>query len=159
MTLTDRIREALHGISPQPWSWNSYSHVASGPLIFAEDDYLESLPESCEGEQRCASCDPDGKHHYCPRWAETYDKDASVCFVPASHGDTATGRHATDARFIAAAPSLLAEALTEIDALKEALREIDRAERQLRYGVAPIRLLIDEVLAALDTEGEKKADG
>lgn len=108
------IRERLGAATPGPWFWNSYSGVfAGGPEINPR-----SYDEWWDAQEAAGATDADfekGGRLY----AEDYRRDPLVAHVPAIAGDTATGRHAADADFIANAPADVAYLLAEVDRLRD----------------------------------------
>jgi hypothetical protein len=106
----ERTKRATEG----PWFWNSYSGVFSGPWVKRYDAAEQEIPDAAPDED--------------PRWDAL--PEPLVASVPPAYGDTATGRHAHDAVFIAEArtdvPQLaqdLLEALEEIEQLNNLLSE------------------------------------
>lgn len=110
---TAAIEERLAKITPWPWFWNTYSCVFSSPMTHLSNE-LELLHEKA-GEP----WGPDGNYPHA--WKEI-DKalNSVVTWVPPSHGDTATGRHAADAIFIEHSPA-------DVRALLDYIAELERA--------------------------------
>ena len=99
--------------TPGPWEHNSYNAIFSGPL----------LRELNAQEIKIPTGTPDDD----PRWAAL--PEPLVASVPASYGDTATGRRAIDAELIAAMRNALPGLLEERKALKA---ENEESKAQLR---------------------------
>jgi hypothetical protein len=114
------IRARLDAATPGPWGWNSYNGVYSGPLIQA-DARLEA-----EHEAAGAPWDEDGEPS--GEWRSRFaDVAPRVCSVPPSYGDTATGRHAADAQFIAHARADIPWLLEQLAAQTARLTALERA--------------------------------
>jgi len=142
------LRARCEAATPGPWYWNSYSMVQSSPMTVAEQALENRILAENDGDP-AALDDP----RYKTEW---YQAESAVCFVPASHGDTATGRHAADAAFIA-------EARTDIPALLGALAASQAQVAAAARVVAAARVIAEhegscvnypellDALAALDT--------
>lgn len=105
-----QIRARLAAAGPFPWSYNTYSCVSAPSLFKAEEDAWDRAPDHCDFPRRstCQSCidvpldcAPGVTRRKCAALDDLYELDATVCVVPAIAGDTATGRHAANAEFIA----------------------------------------------------------
>lgn len=108
----DRLDDLSRKATPGPWFWNSYSTVFSEPLGQIADDW------PLDGDD---IADPD--RYY-------FEAEARVAGVPAFRGDTAHGRHAADAKFIAACdPGTIGTMIREIRALRQ--REVDSEHEPL----------------------------
>lgn len=117
----DAIRKRAEAATPGPWFYNSYNAVASGPMTRKNHELVEA-PHDAAG----SPWTEDGDY---PKPWKSLDREyePGVCRVPPTMGDTATGRHAADAEFIAHArtdvPDLLA-ALEAAEARAARLRTI-----------------------------------
>lgn len=104
--------------TPGPWGYNSYNRIESIPMLAASGEI------ECEHEAAGSPWTAGGE--YPEPWASRAQTvNPRVCSVPASYGDTATGRHAADAWFIA-------EARTDIPALLARVRELEIDADRLR---------------------------
>lgn len=138
------IRAVAEAATPGPWFWNSYNVIFSRPLQRLYSAFEE------EHEAAGAPWGPDGE--YAGEWAERFREiDPHVASVPATAGDTATGRHAADAAHIAAwSPSV---ALTVLDRLERA----EAALAEMRGLVARLSGHIGFDAASPPAEGESSA--
>jgi hypothetical protein len=118
-----------------PWFYNSYAAVFSAPLVQIADDW------PLDGED---IAEPRRYYH---------EAEPLVASVPPLVGDSAHGRHAADAEFIAAAGSfdfagLLAE-LTTLFAGSERARRLDAV--RVHEGDPGVRLPFFDVATLLST--------
>lgn len=122
------IEKRAEATSPAPWVYNSYNGIFSGPMVQAYEDWSQAVPEGHTLERRgdCPVCgewkEPryapsPGWGHGCQLFDEDYRRDPEVAAVPSHHGDTATGKRAADAEFIAAARTDIPLLLETIEAL------------------------------------------
>ncbi len=88
-----------------PWFYNSYSSVFS-----RNTPEYDLIIEELMGVKRPLTYEEKKRE---------YDADPAICYVPAQYGDTATGRHAIDADFIAELRNAYPEISKEIRALRE----------------------------------------
>ena len=122
-----KIRARADAATPGPWGYNSYSAVHSTPMVEAtarleREHEVAGEPYDDEGE-------PSGE------WAARFAAVApAVARVPPSYGDTATGRHAADAAFIAAARIDVPRLLDALEAAEQATREAVEERDLARLG-------------------------
>jgi hypothetical protein len=146
----DEIKARLDKATPGPWGYNSYRAVFGPPaLIQAYDD----APDYPEGPRPTIGTPEDMA--WCAQRAAAYEAEPIVASVPAHYGDTATGRHAADAEFIAHAredvPYLLA-LLAERDArIAHLIAERDHDADTLRRVYGHKTHLESQLGAARDT--------
>lgn len=110
-----KLRALIAKTTPGPWFYNGYSGLFSFPLGQVSDDL--DWPE-CEVPANKDTCG-NGPCPGCPYFEHEYQHGSLVAHVPAHHGDTATGRHAADAEYLAAVhPGIVAGLLDEIERLQ-----------------------------------------
>lgn len=97
------FQQLVEGATPGPWFYNSYSGVFSAPLM----EQCKALEDECAA----AGWPPCDLPQDQPWYDRFYDTEPQVCKVPAHHGDTATGRHAANAAFIAACRDMVPKLL------------------------------------------------
>lgn len=120
------IRGRADAATPGPWGYNSYSRVDAGAFIANYDnpdapDYPDgSRPGSQPGHKFFDEVD----NAWLAQRHAAYEADPEVASVPAEYGDTATGRHANDAEFIAYARTDVPRLLDEIDRLRDGVRNM-----------------------------------
>lgn len=119
------IRARLEAATPGPWGYNSYSGVFGPPDLCAADDGPD-YPES----PRPTPGSPEDRGWVAQRSA-AYEADPRVCKVPALYGDTAIGRHAADAEFIAHAREDVPYLLARLDALAAEASDVARENEAL----------------------------
>lgn len=125
------------GATEGPWSYNSYSAIF-GPFSQEYEDWEEArideghTLEGKHGAPECPVCGPwtwdctnertgkvttyDGRG--CKLYSECYEREQIVAYVPAHHGDTATGRRVADAKFIEAAREAVPALLADVERLE-----------------------------------------
>lgn len=77
-----------------PWFSNGYSSISAANKVEPYEQWLESE----DGKRFLAQAE----HQRGPLHDKEYELDPNVAYVPAHHGDTATGQHADDREYIAA---------------------------------------------------------
>ena len=115
-----RLRALAAEATPGPWFYNGYGGVFSSPLTQVFDD-LDN-PE-CELPKHKESCGT-GPCPGCPYFEHEHEHGPVVAHVPVHHGDTAIGRHAVDAAFIAETRSLVPALLDEIERLRAVIQDV-----------------------------------
>jgi hypothetical protein len=119
-----QIRRRVEAATPGPWGWNSYSAIHSASIMQAETD---DTPDYPEGKRPGPPFFTDEDNAWLAQREAAYEADPLVAWVPAHYGDTATGRHAADADFIAHTRTDIPTLLTEIDQLRERLAAAEAA--------------------------------
>lgn len=124
----DEIEQRAAKATPGPWFWNSYSRICSAPLIQVDHDG----PDYPDVPRPGPPFFTDEDNAWLAQRQAAYAADSTVAHVPALYGDTATGRHAADATFIAAArvdvPRLVAEVRRLRSLIAGALGDLDRRD-------------------------------
>jgi hypothetical protein len=102
------IRQLAEAATPGPWYYDSYSWIASGPLMQPYEKW-DTGNHSCERYGTCPECGEwkkspyapsPGLGHGCKLHDEEYRREPTVARVPAHHGDTAIDAHRWDADHI-----------------------------------------------------------
>lgn len=146
----DRLERADAEGSPSPWCSNSYSRVISGPLVKADadgDDLPDYYDQDAPADQRTAA----------------YEKESTVCVVPAMFGDTSQGRHRKDMELITASRNASPTLVKMVRVCDEILRTViagdgvysadpltfaknccDEMERAARDGLDKLQSILDE---------------
>lgn len=145
VTLTNddvqKILERTEAASPEPWFWNSYSLIASGPLVSADEDGIGYPEDVRPGPPWFNMPGGEADADWMRRKAQAYEEDSTVAWVPAHYGDTATGRHAKDAVFIEAAR-------TDVPNLAHSLLDARAEVERLRIACARNENEIEQILGA-----------
>lgn len=121
----DSIRKRVDAATPGPWGYNSYSRVDANPLIEHYDD--PDTPEYPDGKRPgriSGTFFDEADNAWLAQHHAAYEADPMVAEVPAEYGDTATGRHAADAEFIAHARTDMPTLLDKVEQLKNVLRQL-----------------------------------
>lgn len=118
------IKARVDAASVGPWAYNGYSGIASVPLLHAWDAWTDAH-EGHEFE-RTGKCEPCGSDAGCEFAEEYYERYSWIGWVPSHHGDTATGRHAADAEFIAHAREDIPALVAEIEMLRAMVARVSR---------------------------------
>ncbi len=106
----DAIKARLAATKAGPWFYNSYCLVASVPLTRAEGNIELD-------HKRAGSPWVDGD--YPEPWASrAKEVESTICEVPPSYGDTATGVNAADADFIAHSHTDVTALIAEVERLR-----------------------------------------
>lgn len=115
----DRIEAYCAAATEGPWFWNSYSAVYTGGMQAQWKQFDQAWDAAGEPDFTDANGQRNDWHR------RHYEAEPRVCGVPAEYGDTATGRHADDARFIAAARTDLPALCAEVRRLREFIESLD----------------------------------
>jgi hypothetical protein len=159
------IRRRVDAATPGPWGWNSYSAIHSAPIMQAETD---DTPDYPEGKRPGPPFFTDEDNAWLAQREAAYEADPLVAWVPAHYGDTATGRHAADADFIAHTRTDIPTLLTEIDQLRARLAAAEMALSKAQDGIiqcqqhgrqcvhieAVLRVVNDALVARVDQAPE-----
>lgn len=108
----DELEKRIEGTSPGPWFYNGYSGIYSQPMLRLYEDWLDDRPMADHTMKRQGTC-PDCNGS-CALFTEDYERDPTVLFAAAHHGDTAIGARAADLAYAAAMDPLVGAALVEI---------------------------------------------
>lgn len=125
----EAIRARERATTPGPWFWNSYSAVLAAPFIAAWESH-EGFPD---GERPGVGSAED--FAWRRQRDAAYEATPAVCHVPPHYGDTATGRHAADAQFIA-------EARQDIPALLDENARLTAENAALREALSPLNVSV-----------------
>lgn len=113
----DAIRRRCDAATPGPWFWNSYSGIFSTPFVQRDEAFTEAICETEWGDREYRD--------WPEEWQDRKSEERSdVAHVPPHHGDTAIGRQAADADFIAHAREDVPALLAEIERLRGELRDL-----------------------------------
>lgn len=126
----DALRVLSEAATPGPWFYTGYSAIHSKPMLKVDDEFWtdERMADGHTYDHRVGQTCPEcgerpainektgerfGTYWDCARHKDAHDVDPVVSWVPAQYGDTATGKHAIDAEFIAAAVNYVRASLAD----------------------------------------------
>ncbi len=119
----EAIRKRVEAATTGPWSYNSYSRVDADAMAANWDNPSLDYPDDPRPCTVTGIAFDEADNTWLAQHHAAYEADAMVCGVPAEYGDTATGRHAADAEFIAHAITDIPLLMDEIEQLRTELAD------------------------------------